>query len=165
MKTYSFEPEKTNAKKYAFLASLFGLIFICTKVGLKSSVFVVFFYIIFMIIAFAENFNIKNSRFELQENKLDHYIKSKLVRSFDLNNDSLAITTFNHGHVLIIRQKIENFNFMKIIWVKKILTNWSLTSLVNFLRKNLQILLNSWRIYGLLSYRISYINGYIYTFR
>lgn len=111
MKTYQFEPKKNNSIKFLIIFSLVGLVFICTQVGFYLSIFAICAYIIFSTIIIIEYLNIKNSRFELHENKLDHYIKAKLVRSFDLTNDIITINTFDHGKVLVIRQKKKKYEF------------------------------------------------------
>ncbi len=111
MYIYPFQPKKNNTPLYAFIVSLIGLIFIFTQVGLIISIFAICFYIIVCIICIKESINIRNSRFELCNNKLNHYIKNKLVKSFDLSSDRININKFDHGRVLSIKQNKKSFDF------------------------------------------------------
>ncbi len=119
MNIYNFEPVKTNARKVLLLLSFIGFIFVCTQVGLKWSIYVTVIYIAILFVTIKENTNFHKSRFELHDNKLDYYIKTKLVKSFDLSVDPVTINTFDHGRVLVIIHKKKECEFHENILGKE----------------------------------------------
>ncbi len=118
MNIYNFEPVKSNAGKVLLIFSFIGWIIACTQIGLKWSIYITAIYIFFVTICVIENTNFKKSRFELHDNKLDYYIKKKLVKSFDLTIDPVSINTFDHGRVLVIIHKKKKSEFHENVFGK-----------------------------------------------